>query len=390
MDREKILAMSDYLAQLLTCDADRLPIETLTHRFIINSTALVGLAQCMWSYIPLVFAARQSPMSIVRYMEYGREFENLPHLKIVGYTNLSRFFLRSDLDDVASVDPVDVFRRYFSQVEDSDLKTTVYGSCGAMWDSRPSETNHGVRSAVPLVGYELVDETMMQNNEGEQRYSRTQCQEIMSAFIRFLNVTLFMRSVDRNTRNCRDVLKSACKNKELIVAEIHRASMLDLEPLIQRMPDVHVVFYARDPRATAVSRADPDTRQTYLHDETLWSATDEARLLCRKMWSDLKAKKLLERRYPGSILTVRYEDFILNPRGTAARTYGQLLRKVPEGFDQWVNETMNAIAGNGLYGIKRSNSKGHISNWRSKVNFLIGQAMTQHCLKVLKELGYES
>lgn len=403
MDRKKILAMAEYLVEQLTCDSERLPIETLSHRFIFNSTGLAPLAQCMRTHIPLVYANRQKPLTIVKSMEYGREYETHPHLRIVSYQNLSRFFLRSDLDDIARTKSLDVFWQYFDQVEDKSLKTTAFSSCGAMWDSRPSETNHGVRIDTRLEdagldqGKEIDDTTMNLNNRGQQTnleqprmYSMAQCQGIMSAFESFLNVTLFMRSVDRSTRNCRDVLKSACRNKELIVAEIHRASMRDLEPLIQRMPDVHVVFYARDPRAIAVSRADPRTRQTYIHDEAKWSVFDEVKLLCRKMWCDLRAKRRLERRYPGSILTVRYEDFLRNPHGTVAQTYGQLLRKVPEGFDRWANERLNATASDGLYGIKRSNSIVHISKWRSEVNYLLGQEMTKHCLKVLKELGYES
>jgi len=99
----------------------------------------------------------------------------------------------------------------------------------------------------------------------------------------------------------------------MVAVEVIRAAMSDIEALVQRTPDLHLIYYVRDPRAIVYSRA-VTTRNTFQQASTdsfaersnpRSSMIAEARILCMRMENDLKAKEYLERKYPGLIIDVR-------------------------------------------------------------------------------------
>lgn len=383
VDNQKRFAMTTYLEDLLNCNAGRLPLETLTHRFIAVSKALQGFWNCTKDLSVSMLRLRTLlPASSCETIEFDDESD----LRIVRCQDVYRFLRGLHKEKLGRGQRgVEMFQNYLDQLEDSELRRSVIGLCGDFW-----------RLQVDASDVEFMDEEVGLTNEDEDDFQMTtkppfiqpksRCRTIQMLFSQFLSAAWYTRSLSDQAM-CQDVLRSSCSRANIVVAGIHRASMSDLELLIQRMPDVHLVFYVRDPRAIAVSRADPLTLQTYLNYDN-WTAVNESEFLCRRMWDDLEAKKRLEGRYPGSILTVRYEDFILDPRGTVTRMYTQFQRDVPEGFDRWVNETLNTSTYDGIFGIHRPNSKEHISKWRSKVSIEERREMTRHCFKVLKHFGY--
>ena len=83
-----------------------------------------------------------------------------------------------------------------------------------------------------------------------------------------------------------------------VVAKVVRTSLAALERTLQRVPDLNVIFYARDPRAMALSRHVADLA-FYSKCDPRHSVVDEARLLCVQMRDVLASLKRLERKYPG-------------------------------------------------------------------------------------------
>ena len=128
--------------------------------------------------------------------------------------------------------------------------------------------------------------------------------------------------LDATVRPCWESTRAVCASASTITAKVVRVALADLEPTIQRVPDVRLIHYVRDPRAIAVSRK--VVRVTFSTDDDRLST--ESRLLCRTMLEDLRAKRLLERRYPGAILTVRYEDFTRDIVGTTERVFSTIGR----------------------------------------------------------------
>lgn len=397
---EKTKAMVEYLSSLLNCDAQEIPVEALVHRFILKSSGLSPFAHCVNHFIGPVLGRRQPLLSSVAHMDYGDDFTDCPALRLVPFWRLSEFLRRrwKRTDSGRELDrrkkKKSIFHEYLDHVRDDISRDAVYGACDEkIWRlSSSGDSNHA------------ADESQL-NGEGEGERERefmrnvcrrrsasdglNQCRDIERVFWKFFRLTQYMDRVDAQIGRCRRKLRLLVAAKTLIVAEVHRTSFADLEPLIRRMPEVQIVFYVRDPRAIAVSRSDPNTRQTFVMTSG-WKAVNESLLLCRRMTDDVEAKKVLERRYPGSIWTLRYEDFVLEPDARVADLYRWLRRKVPQDLGRWINETMRAADGDdGIYGIHRTDGQQRIGKWRAKVTYEEGAAMTKHCIGVLNELKYD-
>ena len=168
-----------------------------------------------------------------------------------------------------------------------------------------------------------------------------------------------------------------------------RAAIVDLEPTIQRIPDVRLIHYVRDPRAVAVSQALVTALTFSVVDRR---PTTEAQLLCQVMLDDLKAKRRLERRYPGAVLTVRYEDFVRDPKSVTRRVFDFVGQPVPAAFRRWTTTVMNvryAKLAEDAFGTHRINSTATAEGWLSRASYRDLLDMNRNCRQVLNLLGYE-
>jgi len=92
-----------------------------------------------------------------------------------------------------------------------------------------------------------------------------------------------------------------------------------MEALLATYPQVRIIHLIRDPRAVAVSRLrrnDESTMSRYTmnanKNKTFRPAFSlrEVSIYCRTVVQDILLRHQLEERFPGRILTVRYEDFV--------------------------------------------------------------------------------
>jgi len=107
------------------------------------------------------------------------------------------------------------------------------------------------------------------------------------------------------------------------------------------------------------------------------------------MQEDLAVKREFERTYPGTIMTVRYEDFVLSTAQTIKGVFEFIRRPPPVGIYSWVWNAMHGQQDNGHYGTVRANSLTLVDSWKGKVTYRDGTIMNSNCKDVLENLGYE-
>jgi hypothetical protein len=145
--------------------------------------------------------------------------------------------------------------------------------------------------------------------------------------------------------NCAATLRNACARAHLRAAKTVRASMPSMEPLLRADDAFRVIHLVRDPRAVVASRlATKDESIIGIYalkakndaaNET--RAVREAATYCRRAAADLEYSRMLQDRYPGRIMTIRYEDVVANLGSHAEAAYRFI------GFDSVPRETREWI-----------------------------------------------
>lgn len=205
-------------------------------------------------------------------------------------------------------------------------------------------------------------------------------------------------------QSCVEPAASMCSSARLIAVEAVRVAMAELEAVIARLPDIHIIHYVRDPRAIAVSRA-VNTRMTFAAPvvepphivPSLPMADDsvvaESQVLCARMLADLQARRRLEARYPGAITVVRYEDLVANPNRTVEAVFKRVAAPgddVPiDAVNRWLRSAMYSAVETDAFGVHRTDARATASRWASQVSFKQAKEINRNCRRVLLQLGYE-
>ena len=194
--------------------------------------------------------------------------------------------------------------------------------------------------------------------------------------------------LNAHVRPCWESSRAVCANATAVTAKVIRLALADIEPIIQRLPDVRIIHYVRDPRGIAVSRS----LVNWTFSTVDVSAVAETRLLCREMLEDLRAKRRFERCYPGAVITVRYEDFSDDPIRTTERVFEAVGQRVPATFRSWLDRVINVKNVRNppfANGIRRGNASATAAAWQSRVSYSDVIGMNRNCREVLDLLGYE-
>lgn len=210
------------------------------------------------------------------------------------------------------------------------------------------------------------------------------------------NLDAILRSSD-----CSPIYRNLCVSKAvdagrtLVVAKVIRAGFCVVEEALRRIPDLSVIHLVRDPRAIAVSRYKQQKMwdgSEKIGDNLRPSLMQLAMKICVRMVEDLRVKRRIEEVFPGAVMTVKYEDFIADPRSTVDKMFqhvGHILRR--DTVDKWI-ATYVTDGGQkndgGPFDIFRKNPVLHASSWRNEVNDRQKGLMDEHCRLVLDELHY--
>ena len=368
-DRTKQEELAKYLTQLMTCDFENVTVELISmSSYMTKSAVFKDFVNCTERM--KTFKKFRYCQEIISKYCFGEELRgksahpmNDSIVSSFKCAELLQSIRRLKSQRGKRVTINEIPRSYFSDqdIGKTILKTTVYSVCPQFADT-PEELT-------PL------------SNPSES------CLNLASKLNLFIDHDQCIEDLNKLTFTCRQKMAAPCRRTRLTVAEFQRVFIEDLEPFIQQMPDIHIVHYVRDPRAVSVSRADEHIH-TFRHTMS-WTAMHETYLLCHRMRYDIQHRKRLQERYPGSIITVRYEDLVLDPKATVRRMYEFFDRPVPLGLNDWVKRTMQAVKDDGMYGVRKTNGLRHLSKWRSEVTTEDIDIMNQLCVDVLSEYDYE-
>ena len=187
---------------------------------------------------------------------------------------------------------------------------------------------------------------------------------------------------------CLNKAIAKCTSDKVRVVQVNRMKMEDLESLIQRHPDMHVVHYTRDPRGIALSRVSAGA--VHVFDKTNVSAVREAEFICPRMREDIRQRRILEQKYPRVFTHITYESLTKDPLGMARKFYSLLQKSPPKGWDKFVEKNMyakGASTGAG-FGITVKNATETAMKWKKLLSKDQLVSIGRLCKDVIQDLGY--
>jgi len=194
--------MTKFLENVLSCDIDTLPVEMLGHRQFTLQTAI--FRTMWWNCLP----PREGANSLFSCTE--------SLAKICGGFDLNR----------------------------PNITEALLHRC--------PEIIQALRNANPLASDKLAS-------------IRATVTDILGSSVRDDHLKLFVKHhrcvamLEKPVRTCWEGLgKKHCARADLVVTKLIRASLINLDRLIERNPDIRVIYFARDPRATATSTVQTD------------------------------------------------------------------------------------------------------------------------------------
>lgn len=133
---------------------------------------------------------------------------------------------------------------------------------------------------------------------------------------------------------CSSMLTATCRSRELRVIKLVRATMESMEPLLLTLPNFRVIHLMRDPRAVVLSRQlfDSSARGLYSEKDNKTMLTKEAILYCRTVVRDVKVRWQLEKRFPGKIFSLIYDDLVKDLKGFSESVYSFIDAKIPSSW----------------------------------------------------------
>ncbi len=186
---------------------------------------------------------------------------------------------------------------------------------------------------------------------------------------------LCLSKVQNAIQPCLGIAVERCRNSSLRVLEINRMKMEDMDFIIRAFPNLNYIYYTRDPRGISLSRA----RDPKVH------AITKAKLICQRMQRDVVEFRQLERKYPGLIHHVRYEDFVTTPIAKSVEVYRLFGDSPPPQWENLAEQNMH-YKKKVKYHVK--NATETASRWKREIPAEDLREMDSLCGDVLDALGY--
>ena len=233
------------------------------------------------------------------------------------------------------------------------------------------------------------------------KYSIEQYNQDMSSQIgdEFYEYTACLETIrHRFIKNCEQRSVKRCKDSKIQVAKEIRLSMEFVEEIMDKIPDLHFIYYVRDPRAIVSSRIslnklDAKSFRVIGGLISFHTFEEEADVLCERIRYDLKILKHLKKKYPTRILELKFEKLASQPIETATNVYNFISEQIPEDVLQWIK---GATSGGDnkrhnfyyKFGTNRDNSTLMINAWRIQLIPKEIQIINEYCDDVISELNY--
>ena len=175
---------------------------------------------------------------------------------------------------------------------------------------------------------------------------------------------------------CISQFQEVCDRSRLRSAKTVRGTMASMEPMLHSVPNFRVIHLVRDPRAVVLSRREFDNsgRGKY----SMGDMVKEAMLYCRTVVRDVRMRRKLEKKYPGKIINIVYEDLVTEPLRYTEKIYSFLNTTLPEHTMKWVLDHTTKV----------KDSSTIAQKWMDKLSFRKTNEITQQCLDFFSEIDY--
>ncbi|XP_069982612.1 carbohydrate sulfotransferase 1 isoform X1 [Penaeus vannamei] len=188
----------------------------------------------------------------------------------------------------------------------------------------------------------------------------------------------------RNWDTCLTIprLTGACRAEPTRIMKVIRLRVVWMKELLDDPRyDVKVVHLVRDPRGSLYSMA-----KLHLH-----KLMPEYH--CPLIYDDLVNGPKFMAEYPGRVISVTYEQFCLDPVGTATRVWRMLSgdegASIPAMWSEYIEKHVHRTSTRRIaaYGTFR-NSAEQYQSWRDNITEIALTSIEEHCQPALELLGY--
>ena len=172
---------------------------------------------------------------------------------------------------------------------------------------------------------------------------------------------------------CQHLLQDFCQNRSIRVMKTVRATMESMEPLIQALPNFRVIHLVRDPRSVTLSRRHFKgyVLGMFSGNDT-YTLTKEAKLFCNTVIRDIKVRQELEKKYPGKIYTLNFDEVITNTT--------LYLESVYRFFDVTPHKrTVAWLTTKGMTNRFNKTAKNIARQWQSLLSFKVNKEIVESC-----------
>ncbi|XP_067687183.1 carbohydrate sulfotransferase 3-like [Haliotis asinina] len=195
----------------------------------------------------------------------------------------------------------------------------------------------------------------------------------------YFNCTRNVKSIS-DLHECLGPVRSTCATSRVVFAKVIRTNMIAMYHLLSTYPEFKVIHLLRDPRGLLASQ----NKVGHLPD----GITASAEATCGKMYSDVERSIGYKKRFPGRVLTVRYEDIALDPLHIYKQVYDFLGIDLTKNIQNYILDmTSNSVTNCGARCI-RKNSSFTVFKWRRYLSYFTMSKIDRSCSKLYRKVGY--
>ncbi|XP_021362401.1 carbohydrate sulfotransferase 1-like isoform X2 [Mizuhopecten yessoensis] len=188
----------------------------------------------------------------------------------------------------------------------------------------------------------------------------------------------------RAVKRCITLLEKPCARSDLRIVKTIRMAMESVNLLLQRLPDLKVIYLIRDPRGKLSS-------QIMAYGQNWGAVMTLAKETCDRMMVDTNMMSELKQKYPDRIRLLLYETLARRPVETSGRIFEYLNINFTNSIMLSIRSLTSGAPGKRdrcIWCSKRGNSRKIAYNWRIKTNVLHLDYIDQTCASVYKKVGY--
>lgn len=139
---------------------------------------------------------------------------------------------------------------------------------------------------------------------------------------------------------CLRHLQERCERASVRGIKTVRATMSEVELLLQQDPDLKVLHLFRDPRAVLLSRLN---HESFRSAHSRKNPSIEARFYCNIVEADRHLKQSLANTHPDSFREIIYEKFLASPIAEAEEIYEFLGIEMPQEIFSWLEKDAKRV-----------------------------------------------